>query len=198
MAYTDFTPLTRVQEAQDAQSIKIWDESTWNGEEGDTIQCDVIVKWYDDDDVLQECDPYQLIVGADTTRFDEYLTRDGHVIDIADLTKGGESIGDRFFEGMFIIETIYNNGDYAEGSEPYYSNFQAFLAKNWCMIRKLPATINWPMSDSDYRRNRDIFLLRMYMLSAEDAVDLGKKNEFRRLMSLIRNLFNNYNVEECF
>jgi hypothetical protein len=198
MAYTDFTPLTRVQESQDAQQIKIWDESTWNGESALTTKCNVIVYWYDNDEVLHECDPYELIDGIDTTKYDEYLSRDGHVIDITDLTEDGVSVGDRFHEGHFIIKTTYTEGSYAAGSEPYYNNHQAFLAKTWCKIRKLPIKISWPLTEEMYRINRDMFLLRMYTENAENAIDIDKKAEFRRLMVLINQIFSYYELEECF
>ena len=198
MAYTDFTPLTRIQESQDAQQIKIWDESTWNGESANTSTCNVVIMWYDNDDVLHECDPYLLIDSGDPTKFDEYLSRDAHVIDIADLTESGESIGTRFHEGHFIIKTIYDDGSYAEGSEPYYNNHQGFLAKTWCKIRKLPMKISWPLTDHTYKINRDMFLLRMYTENAENAIDIGKKEEFRRLMVLINQIFSYYEIEECF
>lgn len=198
MAFTDFTPLTRVQESQDAQQIKIWDESTWNGESALTTICNVIVQWYDDDGVLQVCDPYELIPGGVDTKFLEYLSRDGHIIDITDLAIDGVAIGDRFFEGRFVIETIYSDGTYSVGSFPYYKNPQAFLAKNWCMARKLPSKLSWPLTPEVYRINRDIFMQKMYLQAAEDAVDLGKTTEFDRIMSLVRSIFNYYEIEEVF
>lgn len=198
MAYTAFVPKTIVQESQDATQIKIKDDSEWDGESALTTECEVIVSWYDDDDVLHECDPYVLIDGADTTKYDEYLSSDGHVIDIADLTEDSESIGTVFHEGYFIIKTTYNEGSYAEGSEPYYNNEAAFIALHWCMIRKFGSLLSWPLNEDAYRKNRDMFLLRLYMENAENAVDLGKVAEFKRLMVLINKIFSYYELEECF
>ena len=203
MAYIDFTPETHVQEAQDAKSLRIWDESTWNGESGNTTECDVILYYIDEDDNITEYDAYPLISGADRTKYDEYLTRDGHIIDIADLTISGASAGERFTDGYYVIRTVYNDGSYAEGSEPYYDNNQAFLAKNRCMKRKMPAKLlSWHYDDDNlkeimYRKNRDIFLQGLYLESAENAVDLGKKSQFRTFMAKILAIFNYYEIEEC-
>jgi hypothetical protein len=199
MAYTGLIPVTIVQEAQDAKGLKLKDDSTWGaGDQAATTKCDVYVQWYDDNDVLQQCDVYPLIVGAVTTKFDEYIGVNGHNIDIADLTINGVSIGETFVEGYFIIKTVYSDGSYAVGSEPFYENHEAFLAENWCMARKLPAKLEWPLTEAEYLKNRDISLQRMYLEATEDAVDLGKYTEFKRLMTLIRNIFNNYEISSCF
>lgn len=199
MAYTDFTSKTRIQEAQDAMSFKIWDESTWNGESGITTAADVYIFFINDDEETIEYDVYPLIVGANTDKFDEYLDSDGHEILLTDLTIGGSAAPERFEDGYYIIRVVYNDGTYGAGSEPYYDNNQAFLAKSRCMKRKMPAKLlTWPITDDVRRKNWDIYLVGLYLESAEDAVDLGKKVEFRILMALFKGIFDHYEITECF
>jgi hypothetical protein len=200
MAYTNFTPKTHVQEAQDAQSFKIWDESAWNGESALTTICYVTLFFINDSEVTIEYDPYPLISGVDTAKYLEYLDRDGHIIDIADLTIGGAAAAARFEDGYYIARVTYSEGSYAVGSEPYYDNNQAFLAHNRCMKRKMPAKLlSWsvPITDLVYQKNRDIFLQGLYLESAENAVDLGKKVQFRSFMASVKAMFNYYEIEEC-
>lgn len=198
MAYTAFTPKTHVQEANDGKSFKIWDESEWDGESGDTTICFVTVYHIDDNEVEIEYDPYYLIVGAVTTKFDEYLDRDGHIVNIADLTIDEVAVDEeRFPDGYYILRVTYDEGSYGEGNQPYYNNNQAFLAKNRCMKRKLATTLTWPLTDAMYRINRDIFLQGLYLEIAENAIDIGKKIQFRTVMALVKAVFNYYEIEEC-
>ena len=198
MAYTDFTPDFRLMEAQDATAFRIWDMSIWNGESGLTTECIVKVVYYDVDGNTTVYDDYPLISGADTTKFDEYIDIDGHIVELADLTINGEEPDERFIDGYYIITITYNDGTYSAGSEPYYDNIQAFLAKARCKARKLPAKLSWPMTDAVYEINRDIFLLRMYLDAAEDSADLGKENEYRNFINLINNIYSYYAIDECF
>ena len=199
MAYTDFTPETHVQEAQDGMGFKVWDESIWNGESANTTLADLYLFFINDDEETIEYDVYPLIVGVDTTKFDEYLDRDGHIIDIADLTIGGAAAASRFEDGYYVVRIVYNDGTYAVGTEPFYDNAQAFLAEWRCRKRKLPANLlTWPIDDDIRRKNWDIYLVGLYLEAAEDAVDLGKKVEFRTFMALIKAIFDYYAISECF
>lgn len=197
MAYTDFSPETHVQEAQDAMGFKIWDESIWNGESGITTECYVTVFFINDDEETIEYDSYHLIVGIDKTKYDEYLDRDGHIIDLTDLTIDGVAAPERFEDGYYVVRVTYSDGTYVAGTEPYYDNTQAFLAKNRCMKRKMGVKLSWPMTDEIYRINRDIFLQGLYLEIGENAVDLGKKIQFREIMALVKAMFNHYSMEEC-
>ena len=198
MAYTSFTPEFRVTEAQDATAFKVWDKSTWTGESGLTTWCVLRLYHYAVDGTITQYDDYELIVGADTTRFDEYLSDDGHTVEITDLYIAGVAAGDRFEDGYYVVRILYSDGSYATGSEPYYDNVQAFLAKARCKARKLPVKLSWPLTDEVIRINFDIFLIRMYVDSAEDSADLGKQTEFRKIMDLVNNIFSYYSIEECF
>lgn len=198
MAYEDFTPETRLQEAQDAKCFRIWDQSIWNGESGLTTLCIVQIFFSDMDDNIIQYDDYNLIIGEDRTKFDEYLDRDGHIVNIADLTIGGAAASERFEDGYYIIRTLYTDGTYSAGNEPLYNNPQAFLSKNRCMKRKMPAKLLlWPLTDEMYRINRDIFLQGLYLESAENSVDLGKIEQFKQFMIVIKEMFNYYKVENC-
>jgi len=197
MAYTDFSPKTLLQEAQDALGFKIWDDSTWNGESAATTICFVTIYYIDGDEVTIQYDPYYLIVGANKDKYDEYLTRDGHIINCEDLTIDGAAAPEKFMDGYYVIRVTYDEGSYGEGSQPYFDNNQAFLAKNRCMTRKLAVLLTWPLTDAMYRMNRDIFLLKMYLEVAENAVDIGKTVQFRTLMAAILAMFNYYEIEEC-
>jgi hypothetical protein len=198
MAYTDLTLKTRIQEGQDAESFKIWDESTWNGESGNTTIAYVTVFFINDNEETIEYDPYYLIVGGDQTKWDEYLSRDGHIVKLEDLTIGGASAGTKFEDGYYVIRLTVSDGTYAAGEEPKYDNSQAFLAKNRCMKRKMPAKLlGWPLTDDYIRKNWDIFLQGLYLESAENAVDLAKKVQFRKFMAEIKAMFNYYEIEQC-
>lgn len=197
MAYTDFTPETRLQEAQDATCFRIWDESVWNGESDNTTEAKVVIFFLDADGNETQYDNYNLITGADKTKFNEYLTRDGHIINIADLTIGGIAAGVRFTDGYYIIRTYYNDGSYSEAATPSYDNPQAFLAKSRCMSRKLPAKLSWPLTTEQYQINRDIFQQRAYLEAAENSADLGKMTQFQKFMEIINEIFSNYNIENC-
>lgn len=199
MAYTSFEPKTRVQEAQDAMGFRIWDESIWAGESGITTTADVFIFFINDDEVTVEYDVYPLIVGAVTTKFDEYLSTDGHIINLVDLTIDGAAAPERFEDGYYVIRIVYNDGTYPAGTEPYYDNVQSFLAKARCMKRKMPAKmLVWPIDDETRRKNWDIYLVGLYLEAAEDAADLGKKVEFRRFMALFKAIFDFYEISECF
>lgn len=198
MAYADFTPEFRVQEAQDATAFRLWDSSTWNGESGITTFCVVRLFFVAVDGTITAYDDYELISGADTTKFDEYISIDGHTVEITDLTIGGAAAEERFEDGYYIVRIVYSDGTYAVGSEPYYDNTQAFLAKARCKARKLPVKLTWPLTDGMYEINRDIFMQSMYLGAAEDSVDLGKENEYRNFMDLINNIFSYYAIDECF
>lgn len=198
MAYADFTPETHVQEAQDAESFKVWDESVWNGESGITTLCWIELFFINDDEETIQYDDYLLIDGGDDSKYLEYLDRDGHIVPIADILLNGQPIGDKFEDGYYVVRVVYSDGTYALGSEPLYDNAQAFLAKNRCMKRKMPAKLlSWPLTDEMYRINRDIFLQGLYLESAENAVDLGKKTQFREFMAAIKAMYNNYAIENC-
>lgn len=198
MAYADFTPDFRVIEAQDATSFKINDESEWNGESGITTICIVRIFHYLADGTINQFDDYPLIVGADKTKFNEYLDIDGHIIELSDLTIGGAAPAERFVDGYYVIRIVYSDGTYAVGSEPYYDNVQAFLAKARCKARKMPALLTWPLTREMYELNRNIFLLRMFLDAAEDQADLGKEVQFRDTIELINLMFSAYSIDECF
>ena len=198
MAYANFVPETRLPEGQDATALRIWDLSTWNGESSKTSFCVVRIFYYEVDGTIIEYDDYELITGADKTKFNEYLDTDGHTIETSDLTISGVAAAERFVDGYYVIRVVYSDGTYVWNTEPYYDNVQAFLAKARCKARKLPTKLSWPMTDAVYLANRDIFLLRMYLDAAEDAADLGKENEFRNLINLIDNLYSTYSLDECF
>lgn len=198
MAYANFSPLFVAQESQDAMQLKIWDTSIWNGQSGFTVTCYVSISYYTDDNVLVEFDDYPLIVGGDASKFNEYLDRDGHVINLTDLTIDGQSVDfERFPEGYYIVSIFYSDGTYAEGSYPHYDNPTAFLAKYRFMARRLPIDLlTFPMTHDMYILNRDIFLLRMYLQNCEDAADYGKHIEFIRFLSVIRQIFDYYTTAE--
>lgn len=198
MAFTDITLQTHVQEAQDAQGFKVWDESTWNGEETTVTAAWLEIFHINDDEELIQYDDYLLIDGLDTTKWDEFLTRDAHIVDIADVLLSGAAIGDRFPDGYYVIRLVVDDGTYSSGSEPYFDNTQAFLAKYRCMKRKMPAALlGWPLTDDYIRKNWDIYTMGVYLEGAENAVDLGKKTQFRSYIAKIRAIFDYYEIEEC-
>lgn len=200
MALTDFVPNTKVQEAQDAKAFRIWDESVWalNDPDVDVDTAVLRVFFYDTAGDLIAYDDYELIRsgGADKTRWTEYLSIDGHEVLITELDSAATSLS-RFIDGYYIMKMVYNDSTYAVGSEPYYDNHQGFLAQHRCMMRKLPIKlITWP--DLDYTLNSDVQTQRMFLDAAEDCVDLGKKVQFEEYIRVINNLFDKYEITECF
>jgi hypothetical protein len=197
MAYTSFVPQTHIQESQDAKSFKIWDESEWNGESGLTSSCYIEITFINDDEETIIYDPYYLTDGITNANFNEYLDRDGHIVELINLTIDGVVAPIRFEDGYYIIKVVYSDGTYALGSEPYFDNYQAFLAKYRAMKRKVPPKIfSWPMTDEVYKANRDVFLLGLYLEAAENQVDLNKILQFRKTIALIKAIFDYYEITE--
>lgn len=198
MSYSNFTPNTEIEEAQDATGFKIWDKSTWSGESDNTTLCIVRIAYTDDNDVITAYDDYPLIAGADKTKFNEYLSSDGLLINLSDLTIGGLAPSlDKFPDGYYEITTIYDDGTYNAGTEPYYKNVQAFLAKYRCMKRTMPSKLlSWPISEDVRIKNYDIYSVGLYLDAAEDAADLGLKTQFRKFIALIRQIFDFYTIPD--
>jgi hypothetical protein len=200
MALTGFEPKFKVQEGQSANSFKIWDESTWaaNDPDVDVDLATLRLFFYDTEGELLGFDDYELIrsAGADKTRWTEYLSIDGHEVPIDELVLDGETLL-RFVDGYYIVRILYNDSTYGAGSEPYYDNHQGFLAQHRCMMRKLPIKLlTWP--DLDYNKNQDIHRQRMFLDAAEDCVDLGKKVQFEEYIRVINNIYDKYEITECF
>jgi len=199
MAFTALTPLTVIQESEDALELKIWDASTWTGESGNVTAAKLVIAYYQSDGTLITYDDYDLIQGADKTRWNSFLDHhDGLVIPISDLTIDGEAAGDRFIDGLFVITAYFNDGSYTDETMPYYANYQAFLAKFRFMSRKLAAVLLvWPITDDVIDANYDIFAFRMYLDAAEDAADNGKTTEFQTFINLLTGVLTYYAIEEC-
>jgi hypothetical protein len=204
MAFTgDFSPGTIIDEAQDGMGFNIKDDSIWGaGDQAAMTLCDVYIVHIDDDEVSIAYDKYELISGADTTKFDEYLTSSGHIIDIADLTIEGVAAADVFEDGYYEITIYFSDGTYLTGDTPHYNqpnykNTQAFLAKYRMMKRTMPATLlTWPITDAVKEKNYDIFALGLYLDAAEYAADLARKVHFRKFIALIRSIFDSYSTPE--
>lgn len=193
MAFTNFVPKFKTQEGQDATTFKIWDESTWTGEENLCTEANLYLSYYDPMGVLINGDLYKLIDGADRTRFDEYIGGDGHVISIDDILPGTE----RFPDGYYIIMIKYSDGSYSESEKPNYVDHQAFLAKLRCMSRKMPvAVIDWP--DYDREKILDTHAVTLLLDSAEDAADLAKRILFDRIVRTLNRVFDQYQISGCF
>lgn len=202
MAFTNITLLTVVQESQDAQQIRIWDESTWNGESGTVTLACVVISYYTVDGVLVTFDPYELIVGADTTKWDQYLDKqNGHTINLSDLLINGAAHGmTRFPDGYYIVSINVTDGSYglySGGSWPKYNNSQAFLAKYRFMKRGMPAEIlEWPITQLNREANYDIFAVGLYLEAAEYAADLGRQVQFQKFITVLQTIFDYYIIPE--
>lgn len=205
MAYTsDFAPETIIEEAQDGMGFTIKDNSVWGaGDQAATTLCDVYIVHIDDNEESIVYDKYELIVDAVKTKFDEYLTSSGHIINLSALTIGGVAAPDVFEDGYYEIYVYYSDGSYVTGTiphynQPYYKNTQAFLAKYRMMSRLMPAQLlEWPITAEIKEKNYDIFALRLYLDAAEYAADLSRKVHFRKFIALIRGIFDSYNIPEA-
>lgn len=187
--------LTVVQESQDAQQLRIWDESTWDGESGDVTDAILRIQYYDSDGVLQSFDDENIF-----TDIADFLDRqDGLVINLSGLTVDGATPPDRFDDGYYIVTVFFTDGTYGAFNEdvwPHYHNNQAFLAKARFMTRKLPSTVlTWPMTKQVQEDNLNMLLHRMYLDSAEYAADNGNLTEFLTYMELINEVFTYYELE---
>lgn len=196
MAYTgSFVPATRIVLAQDGMGFRLYDDSVWGiGDQALTELCTVSIVHIDDDEDTITYDDYELIVGVTRTKFDEYLTTSGHLIEIANLLISGVAAGVVFTDGYYEITTTYKD-DTATTQE--YLNTQAFLAKYRFMKRTMPALLlEWPITLAVREKNYDIYTLGLYLDAAEDAADLGKKVEFRKFIALIRGIVDHYVIPE--
>jgi hypothetical protein len=197
MAFSSFTPGTRVVLAQDGKSFRIYDDSEWNGESGSATAVIVQIKHIDDDDVEIDYDNYPLINPGDDSKYLEYLSTDGHVVNTSDLTIDGIAASEQFPDGYYEIKVVYTDGSYAEGSEPYFTNVQGFLAKYRWMKRTMPALLlEWPITDAVRRKNDDIYSLGLYLDAAEYAATLEQMVMFRKFVELIRKVVDHYEVAE--
>jgi len=195
MAFSDFTPGTRVVLAQDGKSFRIYDDSEWNGESGSATAVIIRIKHIDDDDVEIDYDDYPLIVPGDDSKYLEYLSTDGHVVNTSDLTIDGIAASEQFPDGYYEIKVVYTDGSYAEGGEPYFTNVQGFLAKYRCMKRTMPALLlEWPITDAVRRKNDDIYSLGLYLDAAEYAASLEEMVMFRRFVGLIQDILDHYAI----
>ena len=197
MAFSSFTPGTRVVLAQDGKSFRIYDDSEWNGESGSATAAIIRIKHIDDDDVETDYDDYPLIVPGDDSKYLEYLSTDGHVVNTSDLTINSVAAAEQFVDGYYEIKVVYTDGSYAEGSEPYFTNVQGFLAKYRCMKRTMPSLLlEWPITDAVRRKNDDIYSLGLYLDAAEYAATLEQMVMFRKFIALIRNVLDHYAIPE--
>jgi len=202
MALTGVVLQTVVQESQDAQQVRMWDESDWNGLSGTVSGAKVVIIYYDVDGIIHTFDPYDLIVGVDKTKFNEYLDKQsGHVIQLSALLIGGVTHGlTRFPDGYFIVTLHVTDGTYGnfeEGGWPHYNNPQAFLAKYRFMKRLMPVNIlEWPITQINREANYDVFAVGLYLEAAEYAADLGRQSQFQKFMNVLSNIFDYYIIPE--
>ena len=193
MAFTNFVPKFHSQEGQNAETFKIWDESTWSGEESLCTEANLYLSYYNTIGEQIEGAMYPLISGGDRTKLDEYISNDGHVINISDIFP----LQERFVDGYYVIVIIFDDGTYAVIDKPRYTEHQAFLAKLRCMSRKMPMqVVDWP--DYDRKKLLDSHVLTLLLDNAEDAADLGKRILFEKIVRTLNKMFDQYQITECF
>lgn len=191
--------LTVVQESQDAQQIRIWDESTWDGESGDVTAACIVISYYDTDGVLHSFDPVDLALG--TTWLDYLDKQNGLTLDLEDLLIDGQAHDmTRFPDGYYIVTLHVTDGSYGTyeaGGWPHYHNTQAFLAKYRFMKRTMPAEIlEWPITQEMREANYDIFAVGLYLEAAEYAADLGRQTQFQKFITVIETIFDYYIIPQ--
>jgi hypothetical protein len=202
MALTGVILQTVVQESQDAQQIRMWDESNWNGLVASVTDALIVISYYDVDGVLHTFDPYDLIIGADKTKFNQYLDKQaGHTIELSNLLINALPNGlDRLPDGYYIVTLHVTDGSYGAysgGGWPKYNNPQAFLAKYRFMKRNMPAAIlEWPITQANREANYDVFAVGLYLEAAEYAADLGLQSKFQKFMTVLQTIFDYYIIPE--
>jgi len=195
MAFTALTPLTELVESQDAKSFRLFDKSTWTGERGNVTSATLSIVFIDDDENVITYDDVDLKGYGDGEGFDDLISDDGLLVDIANLTIEGVAAGDIFPDGYYEVTVKYNDGSYADEDQPYYTNTTPFLAKYRCMKRTMPAKLlDWPITPVVRQNNYDIYTLGLYLDAAEDAAQLAKKVQFRKFIALIRGLVDYYAI----
>lgn len=177
---------TYIEESADATSFMIVDKTTgW----GDTIILANVTSAVLSIVYASVTYTYQLIIGADKTRWDEFLTDDGHEVKLANIP---DFAGTVFTDGKYYITLTVGDG----AVELTYENKQGFLAQNRCRVRRLPLKIGYP--DLDYELNRLIFALVAWLLAAETSVELGHEDEFDEMIERCNTVFDQYGTAECF
>ena len=194
MAYTSLNLKTSIVEADDALNFKIWDDSTgWVGEEYTTWGAKLTLIHS-----IYGTKTFDIIVGIDRTRFDDYLSNDGLEISLSDL-----GIDDGFFvDGYYQVKLELTNDDWVTKAE--YINNQAFLAHSRCMARKLASKLSRVDFLDDVSKvkyfieNFEAYTLFMLFFGAEDQVSTGKVAEFEATTDLMNAIFTKYEISECF
>jgi hypothetical protein len=80
MAYSAFTPETRIEEAQDGRGFRIFDKSVWTGESDHTTSALLSIVYINDDEVAITYD--DIALGGDgDQKFTDYLGQDGCLIE---------------------------------------------------------------------------------------------------------------------
>jgi hypothetical protein len=194
--FENLIPEFITQEDQDALSFKITDKSTWGSGDQDAVTAaDLHLSYYNNDKQLVTFDSYPLVIDNDRDRFLEYLGNAGHRVFLSSFKISGVPVSlTRFQDGYYILRLVFNNGDYALGTEPNFIDNQGFLAFARAKTRRTPLLLSWPMSDEVRRKSTDIQMLRMYLDAAEEAVDLGKYNEFLSIMAILNSVFDYYKI----
>lgn len=196
MAFTvNLVPETNIEEAQDGMGFKIFDRTVYGiGDLAKITSAKISIKYINDDEDEIEYDDIDL--GAyNSADYLEFQSLAGHLIETSDLHIDGVDASEVFPDGYYEITLKLNDGSYAAGSEPYYKNIQAFLATFRAMRRTMPsALLTWPITAEVREKNYDIYTLGLYLDSAEDAADLGKKVQFRTFIALIRQILDFYTI----
>lgn len=202
MAFTGtFSPNLRSAESADATKLTIYDASTWGGGDLAAVTgCILSISYYDSEGVLQTYDDYDLIPGGDFTKFNEFISATGHIINLTDLFVSGVAQTGKFNDGYYILTMSFTDGTYGAysgGLWPHIHHSDGFIAKYTFMAKKLPGSIlSWPMTDEERIANTDIFLLRMYLDAAIDSAQSNKYDEFKLFLLIISNMLEYYEIEE--
>jgi hypothetical protein len=194
MAFTNFIPQFTAEVAQDGTSFRIWDRSTWSNESNACIEADLFIAYYASDGTLiNALSAYKLIDGMDRMRFDEFLSTDGHLINVADVFPAET----RFPDGYYRILGIFSDGSYAPELKPRFLLHRAFLSRLRCMSRKMPLeAVNWP--DYDRKKILDAYAVNVLLKSAEDAAGQGFFVQFEKIVRTLNRIYDQYAISQCF
>jgi len=177
---------TYIEEAADATAFKIYDKTTGWGDDivAANVTAATLTITYEGADYT-----YELIIGANKDKWNEFLSDDGHEVVAADIT---DFPGVIFTDGKYYILLEISDG----ATDLEYENKQAFLAQNRCRARRLPLKIGYP--DLDYELNKLIFALIAWLYAAETSVELAHEDEFDELIERCNTVFDQYGTAECF
>ena len=98
------------------------------------------------------------------------------------ITSDELDCGDYFDNGYYSIKITYT----INGTEYSYTNYQAFMCKAICCVKRKVLELNYPHCDPAL--NNDISMMWLYLTQAYWAACCGHINDFNKAIRLVQDL----------